>query len=238
MASVEKQLGVQTPAEQIMLSDHILNFLKELKITVKLPKGIEVLSPYDNPQTFELCKQFYHKYYNDSKQRTLLLGINPGRFGSGTTGVSFTDPIKLEKYCSIQNDLPKKAELSADFIYAMIFAFGGLEAFYKKFFISSVSPLGFIQNGKNINYYDIPALQKAITPFIVESIEKMKTMGMRSEKVFCIGGDKNLKALTRLNEQHKWFKDIQPLPHPRFIMQYRRKKMNEYVDLWLKTLSS
>jgi hypothetical protein len=207
-----------------MLSDSILTFLKELKITAKLPKGIGVLSPYDNAKTFELCRQFYRKYYNDNNRRTLLLGINPGRFGSGTTGISFTDPIKLEKYCGIKNDLVKKPELSADFIYAMSHEFGGLESFYNKYFISSVSPLGFVQNGKNINYYDVPKLEKAITPFMIQSIDQLIAMGMASEKVFCIGGDKNLKALTRLNENHQWFKEIVPLPHPRFIMQYRGKK--------------
>ncbi|MEI9920633.1 MAG: uracil-DNA glycosylase family protein [Bacteroidota bacterium] len=220
-----------------MVSDSILTFLKDLKITAKLPKGVEVLSPYENLQTFGLCKQFYHKYYHDDKQRTLLLGINPGRFGSGLTGVSFTDPVKLEKYCGIPNDLPKKVELSADFIYAMIHEYGGIESFYDKYFISSVCPLGFISGGKNINYYDIPKLEKAITPFIIESLNKLIDMGMSPEKVFCIGGDKNLKSLTRLNEKHHWFKEIFPLPHPRFIMQYRRKKMKEYVELWLRTLN-
>lgn len=221
-----------------MLSGSILDFLKELNIRAKLPKGIEVLFPYNNPQTFGLCQQFYRKYYHDNNQRTLLLGINPGRFGSGTTGISFTDPIKLEKYCGIKNDLVKKPELSADFIYAMITAYGGLDAFYDKYFISSVSPLGFVKDGTNINYYDLPRLQKVITPFIIESMEKLLSMGMNSEKVFCIGGDKNLKALTNLNDKHQWFKEIVALPHPRFIMQYRRKKMNEYIDLWITTLSS
>src|SRR5688572_16264512 len=98
-----------------MLADSILTFLKDLSITSKLPKGIEVLDPYSNSQVFDLCRQFYRKYYNDNNPRTMLLGINPGRFGSGTTGVSFTDPIKLEKYCGIKNDLAKKPELSADF---------------------------------------------------------------------------------------------------------------------------
>jgi hypothetical protein len=221
-----------------MVSDSILSFLKNLRITAKLPKGIEVLYPYDNPQTFEICKQFYHKYYSDSHQRTLMLGINPGRFGSGTTGVSFTDPLKLEKYCGIKNDFPKKPELSADFIYAMILKYGGLESFYSRYFISSVCPLGFTFNDNNINYYDIPKLQQAVTPFIIKSINDLILMGMSREKCFCIGGDKNLKVLSKLNEEHKWFKEIVPLPHPRFIMQYRRKKMNEYVDLYLSLLSS
>ncbi len=221
-----------------MLSDSILAFFKELRINVKLPKGVEILYPYDNPTTFDLCKQFYGKYYDDNRPRTLLLGINPGRFGSGTTGVSFTDPIKLEKYCGIKNDLPKKAELSADFIWAMIQAFGGPEAFFGKYYISSVSPLGFTMGGKNINYYDIPRLEKVITPFMIESMNKNLALGMSNEKCFCIGGDKNLRSLTRLNDEHQWFKEIVPLPHPRFIMQYRRKKMNEYIDFWLTSLGA
>jgi len=221
-----------------MLSDSILAFFKELKITAKLPKGVEILYPYDNPVSFNLCEQFYHKYYDDNRERVLLLGINPGRFGSGTTGVSFTDPVKLEKYCGIQNDLPKKVELSADFIYAMITEFGGTEKFYSKYYISSVSPLGFVMNGKNINYYDIPKLEKAITPFIIESINKNIAIGMSRERCYCIGGDKNLKSLSRLNDEHKWFKEIIPLPHPRFIMQYRRKKMKEYVEFWIDALNT
>jgi len=221
-----------------MLADSILEFFKQLRITTKLPKGVDVLYPYDNPQTFELCTQFYQKYYNDSRSRILLLGINPGRFGSGTTGISFTDPIKLEKYCGIKNDLAKKPELSADFIYAMIEAYGGPAAFYDRFYISSVSPLGFTMEGNNINYYDIAKLEKAITPFMIESIDKMIAMGMLTDKCYCIGGDKNLKSLTRLNDQRKWFKEIVPLPHPRFIMQYRRKKMKEYIEMWIQALNS
>lgn len=221
-----------------MLSESILTFLKELRITARLPKGIEVLDPYSNPKVFELCRQFYQKFYSDDNPRTLLLGINPGRFGSGTTGVSFTDPIKLEKYCGIKNDLVKKPELSADFIYTMIEAYGGPQRFYSRFFVSAVSPLGFTFKGKNINYYDVAALEKAITPFIVSSIDQMMNLGMSRKTCYCIGEDKNLKALTRLNEKHQWFAEIIPLPHPRFIMQYRRKKLGEYVDVYLTRLSS
>lgn len=221
-----------------MLSDSILEFFKQLRINSKLPKGVEILYPYDNPYTLALCEQFYHKYYNDNQPRTLLLGINPGRFGSGTTGISFTDPIKLEKYCNIPNDLPKKPELSADFIYSMINEFGGPALFYSKFYISSVSPLGFVMNGKNINYYDIPRLEKVITPFMVDSLNKNVAMGMLTERCFCIGGDKNLRSLTRLNDEYHWFKEIIPLPHPRFIMQYRRKKMKEYIEFWINALGA
>jgi hypothetical protein len=183
-----------------------------------------------------LCEAFYKKYCNDNNKRTLLVGINPGRFGSGSTGVSFTDPIKLEKICGIPNTLVKKPELSADFIYMMIEAYGGVKAFYKKHFISAVSPLGFTREGKNINYYDDKNLQTAITPFVEQSIAQMLTLGIDNKKCFCIGEGKNIDYLSRLNDKHQWFDTIIPMSHPRFIMQYKRKKLNEYIDDYLTKL--
>ncbi len=215
------------------VADRILNFLSGLQLKARLPKGVQVLNPYTEPATFALCKTFYQKYYDDYDERTLLVGINPGRFGSGTTGISFTDPIKLQNNCGIVNDLPKKPELSADFIYKVIGAYGGPEKFYHNYFVSAVSPLGFTMNGININYYDIPALQSAVKPFIISSINQMLALNLNREKCFCVGEGKNLKFLTVLNKEHKWFKEIIPLSHPRFIMQYRRRKLDEYIDSYL-----
>ena len=98
------------------LSEAILKFYKGLQAP-RMPKGIAVMNPYQDAAVFPLVKAFYEKYYNDNKTRTLMLGINPGRFGSGTTGISFTDPIRLETVCGILNMIPKKPELSSDFIY-------------------------------------------------------------------------------------------------------------------------
>ncbi len=39
--------------------------------------------------------------------RYLILGINPGRFGGGITGIPFTDPIRLQNICGIENDFQK-----------------------------------------------------------------------------------------------------------------------------------
>src|SRR5262245_4831566 len=127
----------------MLFSDRILTFYKQLNIPNKLPKGVEILNPYQDEKAFELCKLFYHKYYGDKKERFAILGINPGRFGGGLTGIPFTDPLKLEKICGIPNDMHKKVELSADFIHLMIEAYGGLKKFYSKFFFNSISPLGF-----------------------------------------------------------------------------------------------
>ena len=217
-------------------ADQILGFYQSLEISDKTPKGIGVMNPYRNEYAFGLCELFYHKYYSDNKERTLLLGINPGRFGSGITGISFTDPIKLEKECGIANTLIKKPELSADFIYAMINTYGGVKKFYQHYFISAVSPLGFTKEDKNINYYDEPALQKAITPFVLQSIDKLVAMKINRKKCFCIGEGKNFSFIQKLNQEQKWFEEIIPLAHPRFIMQYKRKKVNDYIMDYLQKL--
>jgi Domain of unknown function (DUF4918) len=215
-----------------------LSFYSSLDFNVKLPKGIEVMNPYHDEYTLQLCKKFYHQYYSDKNERFLILGINPGRFGSGTTGISFTDPIKLETECGIANTLPKKAELSADFIYKMIHAYGGVERFYKYYFISAVSPLGFTKEGKNINYYDDVNLQKNCTPFVISAMETILSMPISRATCFCLGEGKNYEYLKKLNQQQQWFNEIVPLAHPRFIMQYKRKSLSTYISDYIKKLSA
>lgn len=201
-----------------------------------MPAGVDVLNPYHDPITLKYCTEFYTKFYNDAQPRTILIGINPGRFGGGITGVPFTDPIRLEKYCGIPNDLNKKPELSSDFIYRMIETFGGVDKFYSRFFISAVSPLGFTKDGKNLNYYDQKDLQEAVYDFAVQSLKKQLTFGINRNVAFCLGEGQNFKFLSKLNAEHQFFNKIVPLPHPRFIMQYRRKQLGEYLMVYLRTL--
>lgn len=109
-------------------------FIDQLDFPESLPGGVEILNPFKIPATYSLSGKFYEKYYNDQHPRLFLIGINPGRFGAGVTGVPFTDPIRLEEKCLIANDLPKRQELSSVFVYEMIDAFGGVEAYYAKVF--------------------------------------------------------------------------------------------------------
>lgn len=211
----------------------VLGFYKKLKITDPLPAGVETMNPYLDKACFEVCKAFYEKFYNDTNKRSLILGINPGRYGAGITGIPFTDPIKLETLFGIRNTLPRKPELSAEFIHKMIEAFGGHEKFFARFFINSVSPLGFVQSGKNLNYYDTPALKIALTPFIRKSMSALADLGIHRERAFCLGEGENFRFIQKLNEEEKWFDTIIPLAHPRFIMQYKRKTVSGYVADYL-----
>lgn len=220
-------------------ADQVIAFTRALRIPeIPLPPGFAWLFPYDNPATLEALSTFYQKYFSDTRPRTFLFGINPGRFGAGVTGVPFTDPIRLETQCGIANDFVKKPELSSDFVWRFINAFGGAEAFFRHFYITSLSPLGFVKDGKNINYYDDRALQRAAEPYIVWNIRTQLEFGARREVAFCLGEGQNYAMFQRVNAVHGFFRQIVPLPHPRFIMQYRRKQLDAFVDLYLERLNS
>lgn len=218
------------------LANQILSFYKSLSFTAALPNGVDVMNPYLDKDTFELCSKFYKQFYNDNNPRKFIFGINPGRLGGGITGVPFTDPVKLETHCGIQNALPKKTELSADFIYQMVDAYGGAQRFYSRFFISAICPLGFTRKGTNLNYYDDKVLQNAAQEFIVASFQSLLKFPVNRDVCYCLGEGKNYDYFTKLNAKHNFFKKIIPLPHPRFIMQYRRRKISDFINLYIRQL--
>ncbi len=219
-------------------SDNILSFFKSLELNIDLQDGVEIMNPFKDKVTMQVCTQFYTKYYNDNLKRRMIIGINPGRFGGGVTGIPFTDPIRLKKECAIDNSWPSKQELSSVFVYDVINAFGGAETFYKDFYITAVSPLGFTKNGKNLNYYDDKNLQTGITDFVVECMNKQLDFGIGREVAFCLGDGKNYKYLSKLNNEKKFFNKIIPLSHPRFIMQYKLKKKEQYISSYLEKLKN
>ncbi len=222
----------------VSLNQHILPFLKGLSIKEELPNRAEALTPYDYSETWELTQAFYNTYYATPHQRKVILGINPGRLGAGLTGIPFTDPVQLEEVCNIPNNLPKKHELSAIFFHKVIEAYGGCIDFFNDFYIGSVCPLGFVKDGKNLNYYDDKALQEAVLPFIISSVEQQISWGLKTDVAFILGGGDNFKFFKKLNQEKKWFKEVVALPHPRYILQYKRKKLDYYLDIYLETLSA
>ena len=217
-------------------AEQIISFYKNLE-PPRLPKGVELLFPQKNKDVINIINIFFSKFYNDYHSRYLIFGINPGRFGAGTTGINFTAPKQLKEFCGIDHSFKPQTELSAEFIYEMINSYGGPEKFYKNYFITSISPLGFVKEGINMNYYDDKNLLKAVETFIISSIKKQISFGFKTDKCFCIGGDKNLKFFLKINAEYRFFDQIIPLPHPRFIMQYRRKQKQKFIDQYLEALA-
>ena len=223
---------------QVYRSDKILHFYNELRPDFCLPVKVDLLNPFENGEAMNLARTFYHRYYQDNQPRILLFGINPGRFGAGVTGIPFTDPIRLKKDCGIENKLDKRPELSSEFIYEMIGSYGGADRFYKDFFVTAVCPLGFTLNGKNLNYYDDKILKENVEPFIVKTIRQQKVLLSSPDICFCLGKGKNFKYFTALNKKERFFKSIIPLPHPRWVMQYRRKKKAYFIDKYVLELQN
>ncbi|MBX2845461.1 MAG: DUF4918 family protein [Saprospiraceae bacterium] len=224
--------------KKIAFGQQVLAFHRELKPNMNLPKNIGWIDAYQASTTLSIFSQFLDKFYSDAGHRTYLFGINPGRFGAGVTGVAFTDPILLEKKCGIDSPFTKKHELSALFIHEMIAAYGGVKAFYKQFYITSLCPLGLIKDGKNYNYYDDAETLRSTLPFVIESINAQIQFGCHRDKAFCLGKGTNFKVFNRLNKENQWFKEIIPLPHPRWVMQYRRKQKIEFIDEYLQKLTN
>ena len=225
------------------LSNRIKAFNRNLEFDASLPEGIGVMNPFEeSEQVVKISEAFYDKFYADDETRHLILGINPGRLGAGSTGIPFTDTKRLESDCGIPFDGLHTHEPSSVFVYEVIRAFGGASAFYKKFFINSVSPLGFtIRNDKgrdvNYNYYDSKALTAATLPFINQSLRKIIDLGVHTDVVYCLGTGKNAKFLNDFNKKEKLFGEIVALEHPRYVVQYKSKKMPEYVSKFVRMLS-
>ena len=220
-----------------LTSQQIIEFLLALEKPKLNLKDVFTMNPYDLDETKKLVSQFYSKYYSDRNKRFAFIGINPGRLGSGLTGIGFTDPVNLETVCGINNSFNKKHELSSRFVYDVIAAFGGAQSFYKHVYITSAVPLGFTKNGINLNYYDEKELEDALLPYIKQSFEAQLPF-LNREVAFCIGKGKNQKFLTKLNKQEGYFKKLEVLPHPRWVMQYRLKKKQEFIDQFVDTIGS
>lgn len=214
-------------------AEKAITFYRQLQPSPEpLPHSVEVMNPYDNVQTNDIVIRFYQKYFADNQPRGLILGINPGRFGGGVTGISFTDPGNLQNYCGITHTLVGKSELSSQFIYACIEAYGGVDVFYRQFYLGALYPLALVKDGKNYNYYDSTEVYTALKPAILDSLQKQAGFGSKKDSI-CLG-QKNYTYLTELNNQIQLFDQIHVLEHPRFIMQYRQKEKNAYIDKYLK----
>lgn len=228
-----------------MLADRLLELVTSVSLDgIALSKAVQVLDPLrgeNGAEVERIVGAFHRKYFGDERPRTLMLGINPGRLGAGSTGLCFTDTKRCESDLGIAVKGFRTHEPSSDFFYRVVRAMGGAELFYRDVYVQAICPLGFTRTGTNgspvnLNYYDDRALQEAITPFVTAWLRKLIRTGMRTDTVFCIGTGKNLAYLEGLNAQHHFFQRIVPLEHPRFIMQYKAKSVDAYVRKYAEAL--
>ena len=219
------------------LASRLPRFLAEFPSPLALPPGIEAQNPFGEPAVQALAQRFADKFFADTRPRVALLGINPGRLGMGRTGVAFTDPVALGEICGITNELPRgRPELSTQFVYRVVEALGGPTEFYQHFFLSSIYPLVLLNQGLNYNYYDSPALLKALWPDLQRSLQQqVQQLHLRRDVAVSLG-KRNGEFLKKLNNELGLFEQIVVLDHPRYLMQYRRRELEAQVARYVAVL--
>ena len=228
------------------LADRLLDLLERTTLSPDvLPHDVQVLDPMraeNSKEVQRIVRLFHERYYTDDRPRLLMLGINPGRLGAGSTGLPFTDTKRCENDLDIAVNGFRTHEPSSDLFYRVVRRAGGAANFYRNVYVHSICPLGFVRqkaNGTavNLNYYDDKDLEAAVTPFLTDWLHALVACGMRTDTVLCIGTGKNQAFLERWNAQEKLFGRIVPLEHPRYIIQYKAREMDRYIDKYLTAIS-
>ncbi len=230
-----------------------INFVKKIlefnnmlsNSSIKLPEGYKIINPYNGKQKEKvksIYTKFYTKYYSDFNNRRLILGSSPARRGSAVTGIPFEDAIHLQNETGIFIDNFYINKSSSGFLYDVIEKYGGCNSFYSNFYMNFVFPLGVVKinnKGKevNCNYYENKKLKEILYPFIIDIINNYIGFGIDRTICYCIGSGENYNFLSKINNEHKFFDNIIPLEHPRFIMQYNSKDKDKYMEKYLNALS-
>ena len=79
-------------------AEDLFNYYINLNPPSLLPDNIQWLYPQQQEEVQKVLRQFLNKFYVDKHKRTLILRINPGRYGAGITGVNFTAAKQLKEF--------------------------------------------------------------------------------------------------------------------------------------------
>lgn len=224
-----------------MNSDKIIKYCEDLSNKdFKSFDNYKIINPY-NKQTKLITTKFYNKFYNDNNKRRVILGSNPARRASAITGVPFEDAVHLQKETGIFIDNFYINKSSSNFLYDVIEGYGGCDKFYKDFYMNFVFPLGIAKISEkgtesNCNYYEIKNYEEIFGDYIINSIKEILKFNIDTSVCYCIGSGKNYEYLLKINKKYNFFKEIIPLEHPRFIMQYNSKNKDIYLNKYLDAL--
>ena len=217
-------------------ADRLTHLLHDFPLPPPLPEAVTAHSPYQEPGPQELFTEFARRYYGGNQPRVAVLGINPGRLGNGRTGVAFTDGPALTAW-GLAHELPTRREPSSEFMQAVVEAWGGAGPFYQQFYVGSLYPLVLLRDGRNYNFYDSPAVTAALWPTMQAHLQQLTTeVGVVRQAAVCLGR-RNARFFQRLNDELGLFEQIYVLDHPRYLMQYQRRRLPENVAHYVEVLA-
>lgn len=170
---------------------------------------------------------FWQKYYGDAVPRIMICGINPGRLGAGKTGIPFLD------YESLSQLIPgverMDSEKSAGFFFRVVESFGA-ESFFKTFYVTNFSSVGYLRDANNFNYHDLP--QPALEIVEQNFLEEIRLV--EPTHVISLGRKVHGSVLRLLPPG---IDCSLRLPHPSWIATYRSYEMDHWVSRYRDALS-
>ncbi|WP_223897441.1 uracil-DNA glycosylase family protein [Lactobacillus huangpiensis] len=226
-------------------SDKVFQFDQELgNIKFNLPEPYKIINPYsgrNKKQVLPMIQIFYHKYFNDTSKRCLILGSSPARRGSAITGVPFEDASNLLKETGISIANFHVNNAASNFLNEVIDKYGGRVKFYHNFYLNFVCPVGICKtnskgNQVNCNYYENKQVEEMLTPLIISALKTQISFGIDTSVCYCIGSGQNYQELSKINKKWGFFQKIVPLEHPRFITQYHPEDEKKYLHKYLNAL--
>ena len=81
-------------------------------------------------------------------------------------------------------------------------------------------------------------MREKLYSFIIKSLQLQLAFGIDTSVCYCIGSGENYKFLLKINKEYKFFDEIIPLEHPRFIMQYNSKQKDNFIEKYLNALNN
>lgn len=174
---------------------------------------------------------FWNKFYGPHVPKVVICGINPGRFGAGLTGIPFLDYRSLSE---IGFNMDKKdSEQSSEFFFE-VFKKIGTERFFKSFYVTNFSSVGYSKNGRNINYYDLP--DKAKKTVYANFSTEMKSVNPTHIISLGVSVQYSVRELVKSEAIAKDVDHSLRLAHPSWVMTYRRKNKDMWVDKYVNEL--
>ena len=176
--------------------------LDKLRSLIDNP-DIEIIEKDEDEDALKNQILFDEKYYHEGFPKIVLCGINPGRKGAGVTGVPFVDMATLAERLS-DNKISFNGsgkEQSAQYFNEIVnHEEFGAKKFYKHFYVTNFSWVGFIEkinNPTKIINHNYHELNPEAQQYINDAFKR--EMSIVKPKVIIPIGSEVKKSLDNLN---------------------------------------
>ncbi len=157
------------PTEDQLLAaaDALRRDLADLRTSLGAPVA-HVYSPLE--YAWPVFQSYVRRFADGGRPRAVLVGMNPGPWGMVQTGVPFGDPVVVSQWMGLTGAVteppatelhPKRPvlglasprrEVSGSRLFTLAQdAYGGLDAFFRRFWLTNYCPLAFFDaDGRNV----------------------------------------------------------------------------------------